>query len=45
MAEGDTLRVSLAALRRLLRATPINTVTIRRRLAEATVSKGGYLFL
>jgi hypothetical protein len=45
MAEGDTLRVSLAALRRLLRITPINTVAIRRRLAEATVAKGGYLFL
>jgi alkylation response protein AidB-like acyl-CoA dehydrogenase len=44
MAEGDMLRVSLAALRRLLRITPINTVSIRRRLAEATVAKGAYIF-
>jgi alkylation response protein AidB-like acyl-CoA dehydrogenase len=44
MTEGDTLRVMLAALRRLLRITPINTVPIRRRLAEATVAKGGYIF-
>jgi alkylation response protein AidB-like acyl-CoA dehydrogenase len=44
MAEGDTLRVSLAALRRLLRITPLNSVTIRRRLADATVAKGAYPF-
>src|SRR5262249_10895800 len=44
MAEGDMLRVSLAALRRLLRATPINTVAIRRRLADAVVSRGGHIF-
>ena len=44
IAEGDMLRVSLAALRRLLRATPINTVAIRRRLADAVVSRGGHIF-
>ncbi len=44
MAEGDTLRISLAALRRLLRVTPINTVAIRRRLADASVAKAGYPF-
>jgi alkylation response protein AidB-like acyl-CoA dehydrogenase len=44
MAEGDTLRVSLAALRRLLRVTPINTVRIRRRLADAVVARRGYIF-
>ncbi len=44
MAEGDMLRISLAALRRLLRVTPINTVAIRRRLADATVAKAGYPF-
>src|SRR5262249_38349516 len=44
MTEGDTLRVTLAALRRLLRVTPINTVTIRRRLADTLVAKGAYIF-
>jgi alkylation response protein AidB-like acyl-CoA dehydrogenase len=44
MAEGDTLRTQLAALRRLLKVTPVNTVAMRRRLADATVAKGGYLF-
>jgi hypothetical protein len=44
MAEGDTLRTMLAALRRLLKVTPVNTVVIRRRLADETVSRGGYPF-
>ena len=44
MAEGDTLRTQLAALRRLMKVTPVNTVAMRRRLADATVAKGSYLF-
>jgi alkylation response protein AidB-like acyl-CoA dehydrogenase len=44
MAEGDTLRTQLAALRRLLKVLPANTVAMRRRLADATVVKKGYLF-
>ena len=44
MADGDTLRTQLAALRRLLKVTPVNTVELRRRLADATVAKGGYIF-
>ena len=44
MADGDVLRTQLAALRRLLKITPVNTVILRRRLADATVSKGGYIF-
>ena len=40
----NTLRTQLAALRRLLKVTPVNTVVIRRRLAEATTAKGGYIF-
>jgi len=44
MSEGDTLRTLLAALRRLMKVTPVNTVALRRRLAEATASKGGYIF-
>ena len=44
MAEGDVLRTQLAALRRLLKVSPANTVVLRRRLADAAVAKGGYLF-
>ena len=44
MADGDVLRTQLAALRRLLKITPVNTVVMRRRLADATVAKGGYIF-
>jgi alkylation response protein AidB-like acyl-CoA dehydrogenase len=40
--EGDMLRTMLAALRRLLKVAPINTVAARRRLADATVERGGY---
>jgi alkylation response protein AidB-like acyl-CoA dehydrogenase len=42
MSEGDVLRTELAALRRLLKVTPVNTVSMRRRLADATVAQGGY---
>jgi alkylation response protein AidB-like acyl-CoA dehydrogenase len=42
MVDGDTLRTMLAALRRLLKVTPINTVASRRRLADATVERGRY---
>jgi alkylation response protein AidB-like acyl-CoA dehydrogenase len=44
MAEGDTLRTHLAALRRLLKVTPIDTVSRRRRLADETVARGSYIF-
>ena len=44
MTEGDTLRTMLAALRRVIKVTPINTVAIRRRLADETVSRGAYPF-
>jgi alkylation response protein AidB-like acyl-CoA dehydrogenase len=43
-AEGDTLRTYLAGLRRLLKATPIDTVIRCRRLADETVRRGGYIF-
>ena len=42
MAEGDALRTHLAALRRLLKVTPINDVRIRRRLSDAAVDRGAY---
>ena len=44
MAEGDALRTHLAALRRLLKVPPANTVAIRRRLADQTVERAGYIF-
>ena len=44
MADGDTLRTQLAALRRLMKVTPMNTVAMRRTLADATAAAGGYIF-
>ena len=44
MAEGDTLRTHLAAVRRLLKVTPVNTVALRRRLADRAVQQAGYIF-
>jgi len=44
MAEGDTLRTHLAALRRLLKVAPIDTVSRRRRIADETVRRGHYIF-
>jgi alkylation response protein AidB-like acyl-CoA dehydrogenase len=48
MTEGDALRTLLAALRRVLKgsgayAVPINTVALRRQLADATVQGGRYI--
>jgi alkylation response protein AidB-like acyl-CoA dehydrogenase len=44
MADGDTLRTLLAALRRVLKVAPINTVTLRRQLADAVSERKGYPF-
>ena len=44
MAGGDTLRTLLAGLRRLSKFVPFDTVTLRRRLADEAVSRGGYIF-
>jgi alkylation response protein AidB-like acyl-CoA dehydrogenase len=43
MADGDTLRTLLAALRRVLKPAPTNTIALRRLLAEAVTAKGGYI--
>ena len=43
MAEGDNLRTLLTALRRLLKIAPINTVVLRRMLADAVVADGRYI--
>jgi alkylation response protein AidB-like acyl-CoA dehydrogenase len=44
LAEGDVLRTNLAALRRLLKVVPADTVGARRRLADETARRGRYLF-
>jgi alkylation response protein AidB-like acyl-CoA dehydrogenase len=44
MAEGDTLRTLLAALRRVLKVTPVNTIALRRELADAVVDRKAYVF-
>ena len=44
MTEGDTLRTHLVVLRRLLKVTPVNTVAIRRRLADKAIERSGYIF-
>jgi alkylation response protein AidB-like acyl-CoA dehydrogenase len=43
MSDGDTLRTLLAALRRVLKVTPINTIALRRQLADAAIQRGGYI--
>jgi alkylation response protein AidB-like acyl-CoA dehydrogenase len=43
MTEGDTLRTLLAALRRVLKVTPINAVELRRTLADAATAGRGYI--
>jgi alkylation response protein AidB-like acyl-CoA dehydrogenase len=44
MTKGDVLRTMLAGLRRLMKYAPIDTVTLRRRLADEAVARGGYIF-
>jgi alkylation response protein AidB-like acyl-CoA dehydrogenase len=44
LAEGDALRTHLAALRRLLKVVPVDTVVRRRRLADETIRRGSYIF-
>jgi hypothetical protein len=42
VSDGDTLRTQLAALRRLLRWVPINTIQLRRRVADFLIDNGRY---
>jgi hypothetical protein len=44
MADGDALRTLLAALRRVLKPSPVNTVALRRQIADAVVGRKGYPF-
>ena len=44
IAEGDTLRTQLSALKNLSRFTPVNTVALRREIADAVIKVGRYPF-
>ena len=44
IAEGDTLRTQLSALKKLTRFTPVNTVALRREVANYTIKIGRYPF-
>ncbi len=42
---GDALRTSLAGIRRLLKVPPVDTIALRRRLADAIQESRGYPFI
>jgi alkylation response protein AidB-like acyl-CoA dehydrogenase len=44
VAEGDALATQLAVLRRFAKRTPIDTIALRRRLAEAVLAQDRYPF-
>jgi len=44
IAEGDTLRTQLSALKKLTRFTPVNTIALRREIADAVIKIGKYPF-
>ena len=44
ISAGDTQRILLAALRRILKIGPVDTIACRRRIADAVAEKKGYLF-
>jgi alkylation response protein AidB-like acyl-CoA dehydrogenase len=44
IAEGDTLRTQLSALKKLTRFTPVNRVGLRREIADSVIKIGRYPF-
>jgi hypothetical protein len=44
VAEGDTLRTQLSALKKLTRFTPVNTIALRREIADSVIKIGRYPF-
>jgi len=44
IAEGDILRTQLSALKKLSRFTPVNTIALRRKIADYTIKVGRYPF-
>jgi hypothetical protein len=45
MTSGDEQRTMLAALRRILKVGPINTIAARRRIADAVAERKRYIFV
>lgn len=43
MEEGDDLRLRLSILKKLTRRTPINTVHLKRAIADRVIEAGGYV--
>jgi hypothetical protein len=44
IAEGDILRTQLSALKKLSRFTPVNTIGLRRKIADFVIKMGRYPF-
>ncbi len=44
IAEGDTLRTQLSALKKLSRFTPVNSIALRREIADHVIKVGRYPF-
>jgi hypothetical protein len=44
IAEGDVLRTQLSALKKLSRFTPVNTIALRRQIADSVIKIGRYPF-
>lgn len=43
MEEGDDLRLRLSILKKLTRRTPVNTVHLKRAIADRVIEAGGYV--
>ncbi|RNB86669.1 acyl-CoA dehydrogenase [Brevibacillus nitrificans] len=43
MEEGDDLRLRLSILKKLTRRTPVNTVQLKRAIADRVIEAGGYV--
>jgi hypothetical protein len=41
LTDGDTRRVTLSALRRILKSAPVDTVALRRTIAAHVLASGG----
>jgi hypothetical protein len=44
IAEGDVLRTQLSSLKKLTRFTPVNTIALRREIADSVIKIGRYPF-
>jgi alkylation response protein AidB-like acyl-CoA dehydrogenase len=44
IAEGDMLRTQLSALKKLTRFIPVNTIALRRQIADSVIKMGKYPF-